>query len=145
MTDETSDEFDYSGVDTDTLLARMFRIKRKLVPDLEQEYERLRDEAMIRLDSAQPFLDADGDKQVAFPVRPDKTIIDEKRVMELLPPELLDYVAPRKVNRTRLAEINARTGGEDEVFTDQEIDSFLEIREGAGTPHIRFDDASGRA
>lgn len=123
-----------ASADTEDKLARMRRIKRKLIPDLEQEYERLRDElvASDAMLTARHFISEDEGKLVGFVVRPGKTTLHHERVADL-PEDVQDAIAPRKIVSDKL-----KAAVQKGLVTPQQLVRLMTFKDGAGTPHIRF-------
>lgn len=118
--------------DTEDKLARMRRIKKVLIPDLEAEYEALRDQLVASMDGPRHFIDDREGKLIGFVVRPDKTILHDD-VLDELPPDVVEKIAPRKIDRKRLAE------GIASGLVPQRIAArIMTIKTGGGTPHVRF-------
>jgi len=128
-----------ASLDTEDKLGRMRRIKKVLIPDLEQEYEALRDQMVASMEGPRHFIDAREGKLIGFVVRPDKTVLHDELMSEL-DPAVLEKVAPRKYDRKALAREMA--GGRISSAIQARI---MTIYKGAGTAHVRFIEVDAKA
>lgn len=128
-----------ASLDTEEKLARMRQIKKRLIPSLEEEYERLRDALVESMEGPRHFIDDNEGKLIGFVVRPDKTVLHEE-ILDELPASVVEEIAPRKIDRKKLAAA-AASGRIEQSF----LARIMSIRTGGGTPHIRFLEVDAKA
>ncbi len=128
-----------ASADTEDKLARMRRIKKTLIPELETEYEALRDQLVESMDGPRHFIDDREGKLIGFVVRPDKTVLHEE-VLDELDPKVVEEIAPRKIDRKRLTAAVARGR-----LSNSQVARIMSIIPGGGTPHVRFIETGDKA
>ena len=96
---------------------------RRKNPELEREYEQLRDQVVkyLKTDGPRYYLDGDGNKRYAFAVSPERTVVDVDALQAMvdageLDAGVLEEVAPRKANVEAF-----RRACQTERLTDEQI------------------------
>lgn len=104
--------------------------------DMYLEYERLRQRAteMLGDDGPRYFLDLDGSKMVATKSQAEPVDIDPE-ILDHLPADVVDYVAPRKIDKEKFKRAMAQRRVPAKLFV-----RFASVKQNA--PFVRFIRAS---
>lgn len=112
--------------------------QRRKDPVVEQRYETLRNQLTRQLgkEGARWFLDAEGDKWMAYSVAPSKTTLDVKQAEQMaedgeITADTLDLIAPRKQNLDGLKEAIVK-----KKLTAAQIQDLCSFE--PGTPYLQF-------
>jgi hypothetical protein len=138
---EQAVELGTEEMDIQTKLARLDELAelRRKDPRIEKEYELLRNELVSYLNEAGPvyYLDNNHAKRFAWPVQPEKLIVDVEKLVEMADAgEIdvdLDKVAPRRVDTEELKAAVAK-----KKIPPREFLKMARLEPGTG--HVRFSD-----
>lgn len=136
--------------DTEDRLVQLesLQTRRRADPELEARYERLRNDVARQLgdEGARWFLDDDGNKRLAFVVRPETTVLDVQTAIELhaeglISSEMLDMIAPRKQSLEGIRRAVTAKEGSPSRLSAKQVRQLLRFN--PGTPYVRFADPEG--
>lgn len=136
--------------DTEDRLVQLeaMQAKRRKDADLEARYEQLRNQVARQLgdEGARWFLDDEGNKRMAFVVRPEGTTLDVDTAVALyeeglISREMLDLIAPRKQNLDGIRKALTSPAGSGTRLTPTQVRQLLSFDK--KTPYVRFVDPEG--
>lgn len=134
--------------DTEAMLIELTRLAeaRRVDPRIEERYEYLRGVLVRRLEAEGPrfYLDEHGDKVFAYPVIPEPVEVDVDGLVAMaqrgeISQELLEEIAPRKINGEAFARASARGSRRHprrEGITPEQLVQVARKRRGTG--HVKF-------